>query len=300
MKNSNQKLTAVSTAFLLLAASRAVHAGEGLFSRTYTTDTTPAGTYELEQTFRSRIQRSSGDYAALDSITEIEYGVTDKFQAALYLNTGYLYARNSPDDDAPTGDTPGGFNQNRGFLQGVSLELIYRVLSPYTDPVGLAFYIEPEYNFTDPHNGLAYDKTMGMEYKAILQKNFFDDRLILAYNLTAETEFIRFQGEDTWAGELDWNNELGASYRFASNWYAGFEGRNHNEYGDFTHHEHSVFWVGPAIHYGGQKFWATAGVLYQVYGFPNGVDENGVGIGHNEFLRSHEQWELTLKIGIPF
>ncbi|HUO57813.1 MAG TPA: hypothetical protein VMV05_06515, partial [bacterium] len=75
---------------------------------------------------------------------------------------------------------------------------------------------------------------------------------------------------------------------------------NHNEYGDFTKHEHSVFWIGPAVHYGGQDFWVTLGVLGQVYGDPNGVDENGTFIGTGLFLRSHEQWEVTAKVGVPF
>ena len=291
---------------LSMAAPRSAKAGESLFSRTYTTDTQPQGTFEIEQTFRNRFERAFGTFYALDSLTEVEYGITNDLQLGLYFNSGYLYAKGSPDDDDRNGAT--GFSRKKPFVQGVSAELIYRVLNPARDPIGLAFYIEPEFNFTDKHNGLAYDKTWGIEYKVLFQKNFFDDRLVLAYNLGLEQEYIRFgsntyaggEKKQSYAGELDWNNEFAISYRVAPRLNVGWEFHNHNEYGDFTNFEHSVWWTGPAFHYATPHFWATLGVLYQIHGSPNGVDENGTFIGNSKFLRSHEQWEITLKIGIPF
>ena len=274
------------------------HAGETMFSRAYTTDTVPEGHFEIEQLARFRDQRSMGTYNALDLRSELEYGLSNKLQAALYVNSGYIHAKGAPDDDDPNGAT--GFDRTKWFLQGISAEFIYRVMSPYTDPFGLAFYIEPEYQFTDLHNGLAYNHTFGIEYRAIFQKNFLDDRLIFVYNLVLETEAISFKDDPTYNSELDWNNEIGVSYRFMPNWFAGLEGRNHNEYGNFNTHEHSVFWVGPVLHYGGPKMWATLGWLEQVYGSPSGIDENGTFIGHDLFLRSHERHEITFKVGIPF
>ena len=85
-----------------------------------------------------------------------------------------------------------------------------------------------------------------------------EDQLILVYNLILESEYFRYGGGTTpWQGEIDWNNELGATYRVGSNWYAGLEIRSHNEVGDYYSHDHSVFWAGPALHYGGARFWAT-------------------------------------------
>jgi hypothetical protein len=260
----------------------------------------------LEQTLRSRFDRAFGSYVAFDSLTELEFGITDNFQVGVYLNSGYINAHGAPDDDDPHGAT--GFSRSKPFLEGVAAEFIYRVMNPVKDPIGLAFYIEPELNFTDLHNGLQYNDSWGVEYKILLQKNFLDDRLVIAYNLVLETEWVRFanntnaDGETSqrYNGELDWNNEFGISYRFAENWYAGWEMHNHNEYGAFTNFEHSVFWTGPSLHYGGKKFWATLSVLTQVYGKPNGVDENGTFIGNGLFERSHEKWEIALKIGFPF
>ncbi len=311
-----KRFSKVLYAVLFLAGSvLPAAAGEGLFSYTYTTDTTPAGHFEFEQLIRNRNGRASGSYSAWDFSTELEYGITDNFQGAFYINTEHLDAVNTLDDDALGGDgdvVPGTptFTNHATFLQSLSFELVYRLFSPYQDGVGVALYMEPEIDFTDMHNGLPYAPSSETEYKVLIQKNFLEDKLVLAYNATAEFEFLRFgdiarnqAGPDTdvqgWQGELDFNNDFGISYRFAPDFFAGLEMHNHNEYGDFWHLEHSVFWVGPDVHYGGEGFWLTLGVLKQVYGVPNGIDESGVFIGNGEFLRSHEDLITTLKLGIP-
>ena len=284
----------------LLAAGTVAQAsaGESLFSRVYTTDTEPAGRFEIEQTVRNRNGRSMGTYSAFDYRTEFEVGVTDNFQAALYINNLTMHAKGAPDDDDPLGAT--GFRRTGNYFQGLSAEFIYRLYSPYKDGFGLALYFEPEFAQHDLHNGLAYRTSVGGEYRIIFQKNFWDDQLIFTYNLVLETEGIRFKDQKGYTGELDFNNEVGLAYRFAPSWFAGIEGRNHNEYGKFTQFEHSVYWIGPSLHYAGQRFWATLGYLRQVYGTPNGTDENGTPIGKNLFTRSHERNEITLKVAYTF
>ncbi len=299
MKSLTRLAMAGAAALLSLSASPAI-AGEGLFSRLYTTDTTPKGTFEIEQVVREREGRAFGHYDATDFRTELEYGVTDDLQVAGYLNLNRMHATGAPDDDDDLGKT--GFTRHNFTVQSVSAEFIYRVISPYKNKNGwgLAFYLEPAYDFHDLHNGLKYaPRTMELEARAIVQKNFLDDRLIIAYNLVLEAETIRFAGNPDRNSELDWNNELGASYRFKPNWYAGLEFRNHNEYGNFKKHEHSIFWAGPVLHYGGEKFWATLGYLRQFAGSP-GYDDDGDFIGGGLFTRSHEKNEITLKVAFPF
>ncbi len=287
---------------ILVICSSFALAGESLFQRAYTTETVPEGHYEIEQLVRNRTQRAYGEYSALDLRSEVEYGVTDKFQLAFYLNWEYLHAKNSPDDNYTPGDTPAGFNFDGLFVQSIAAELIYRVLSPITDPVGLAFYYEPTLMNTDLHNGQYVVNGLENEFRVLVQKNYLDDQLILVYNFGIEMEYFRYAGNDSpFQGELDWNNELGGTYRFAPNWYGGLEARNHNEFGNFWHHDHCLVWVGPVIHYGGAKFWATFGVLRQIYGNPSGLDSNNSDQGPpGFFLHSHEMTETTLKVGMPF
>jgi hypothetical protein len=285
----------------LVLASLSAHAGEGMFNRAYTTETVPQGRFEVEQMIRNRSGRSYGSYSAFDFKTEFEYGVTDQFQAAFYFNTNYMNAKDAPDDDDP-GIAAGnpGFSRNLWSVQSLSLEFTYRLLSPISDPIGLAVYMEPTYMLHDLHDGLTYDKAFENEFRIIVQKNFFDDQLILVYNMVAEFEFLRFEGQQDYKGELDWNHEIGATYRAASNLYVGFEARNHNEIGNFITHEHSLIWAGPSIHYANQNFWVTLGLMKQIWGAPNGTDANGNYIGDSLFLRSHENYEATLKFAVPF
>ncbi len=284
---------------LLPILSAPAHAGEGLFSRAYTTETVPGGHFELEQTARLRTQRAFGSYTAIDSKSEFEYGITDALQGALYVNSGYVHAVKASDDNDQQGET--GFDRNQYSLDSITMEFLYRALSPVSDPIGLAFYIEPGYIFHDFHNGDKEYNGFENEMRVIFQKNFFEDQLILVYNLVAEFEFFRYKPKDAlFTGEFDFNNEIGASYRVGSNLYAGLEARNHNEFGNFWSHDHSLVWVGPAIHYGGPKWWGTLGVLKQIYGNPNGPDGQGSFQGNHLFLHSHEEWEITAKIGFPF
>src|SRR5437764_14479641 len=53
-------------------------------------------------------------------------------------------------------------------------------------------------------------------------------------------------------------------YRFVRNWSAGLEFWNHHEFADATVHEHSAYFLGPTIHYGGERWWATLGFLHQL------------------------------------
>jgi hypothetical protein len=291
--------------FAVLCLSLSAHAGESLFGRAYTTETVPMGHFELEQAVRNRTQRAFGTYSATDFKSEFEYGVTDNFQVAFYVNTELLNANNAPDDnDVPEGDQPGGlgFSRHSFFVQSLSTEFIYRILSPVADPIGLALYYEPEWDFYDMHNGRMENGSLENEFRLLLQKDLLGDRLILVYNLVLELEYFRYGPKEThFMGELDWNNEIGATYRFASNWYAGLEARNHNELGNFWSHDHSVYWAGPVVHYGSANLWATLSVMKQVYGCPSGLDEAGSDQGPSGyFLHSHEMWESTLKVGLPF
>jgi hypothetical protein len=285
-----------------LAGTAPAFAGESLFSRVYTTETVPAGRWELTQLVRVRAVRSFGSYSAEDFKTGAEYGLTDSLQGTLYLNSGRVDAFGAPDDKDPNGAT--GFTRQQPYFQGVSAELVYRALSPARDPIGLAFAYAPGFEVQDPRQGLSW-RNVSNEYRLLFQKDFLEDQLILVYNAVAVVSFFRYVGDadvsgPNWQGALEWNNELGLTDRFASNWYGGWELRNHNKYSDFHAYAHSVYWTGPVLHYGGRRVWGTLGVLRQFYGDPNGTDSKGTFIGDGLFLRSNEAWETTMKLGLPF
>jgi hypothetical protein len=248
----------------------AAFADEPLFGFLYTTDLLPKGGMEVEQWMTWRHQKNSGSFDELEHRTEFEYGVTDKLQALLYLNYNWTQAfHNGPfgattppeqfSDFSPGPDDH--FNKSR--FVGVSGELIYRILSPYTDPIGLALYVEPTFgpNFRE------------LETRIILQKNFFDDLLTLAFNVTYAPEFRYLSdpvnGGSSWQYETDVNFGFGASYRFMPNWSAGFEILNEREFNSllFTAingESNSGYFLGPNLHYAGEKFFVTISALWQM------------------------------------
>jgi hypothetical protein len=279
-------------------------ADEPLFGFAYTTDLLPQGGMEVEQWLTWRHQKNSGSYDQLEHRTEFEYGLSDRLQAALYLNYNWTQAYHNGPFGATT--PPEQFSDfqvgpddhfNKTRFVGVSGELIYRILSPYTDFIGLAVYTEPTFgpNFREVEN------------RIILQKNFFDDLLVLTFNFTYAPEF-RYLLNDAgtaygWQEETDVNYTFGASYRFIENWAAGFEITNEHEYNSFwfNHESNSGYYLGPTIHYGGERFFVNVTALWQMPWATAHTDTvpgvlAGGYIGDNDF----ERFRLRIKAGYTF
>jgi hypothetical protein len=274
-------------------------ADEALFGYIYTTDSIPAGHWEYEQIHTVRHGKARGVYGAVDLRNEIEYGVTDRFSAAVYLNSSFLRTAHAYDAEDPSIDLA---DRSDFGINGVSFEFKYRLLSPYLDPVGLSLYAEPEMGIRDAKTGENVIER-AIEFRVILQKNFLDDTLVVASNLMLEPEWER-AGEEN-LRELFAELTLGASYRFLPKWWVGVELRNHREFPDmdFGKQEHSAFFLGPSVHYGVEKWWATVTVLPQVYGHPRalGTGSDGQEISDSfRHLAQHEKLEARLKIGINF
>jgi hypothetical protein len=276
-------------------------AGESYFSRVYSTDTIPKNHFEIKQSLRYRNDRNSGAYSAFDGRSEFEYGLQGDSQLSVVVNTGSLNASKTPDEHLLPGETA--MTRATSFVQGVALELIYRVLSPVKDDIGLAFLFQPHVDFVNPRNGLKLDNAQGCEVRLLVQKNFLDDQLSVLFNTVGNLSTTRYQDESLSTTVVNWNNELGVSYRFASSMFFGLEARSqtdHSRSQDGSSSYRATYWVGPALHYGGMRCWLTLGTLRQVYGVPSGRDDQGRENGDNLQLRANEKWETTFKIGIPF
>lgn len=297
--------------FVTAATLQVAYAGESPFGYVYTTDTHPKGSFEFEQWMTMRKGKMQGDYRLGQYRTEIEYGVTDRFQASLYWNT---YSINASANDA-AGETAGPYipesidkaqRYRRGLSHdGWSAEFIYRVLSPYADPVGLALYVEP--SFGKFKNEL--------ETKLILQKNFLDDRLVLGYNLTLAPEWEKKAADpaaDPASAEFGARTEkvtelvhtFGVSYRFAPGWSAGVEARNHHEYSGHSlkrrDREFSAWSAGPTVHYASQSWWFTATWLPQLKSARCFTDDQCAETANRRNLADLERNEFRFRFGIPF
>lgn len=290
-------------------------ADEPLFGYVYTTDTLPQGQKEVEQWLTLREGRSQGKFHTWQARTEFSYGVTDAFQLSGYLN----FARADVNHNSPSGDTStpeifadyqadpnSPFRKNR--FESASIEAIYRFMSPYTDSFGAAIYFEPSIG----------PRTVEMETRLIFQKNYLDDRLVFAANITLGQEWRYLHGDtsadpsdadfrDHWDKETDVNFGFAGSYRFTSNWSAGMELLNEREWAGLnplraSQRTNQAWYLGPTIHYGGKDYFWTLTALAQLP-----VAKDYANKGSDSFVVNgitnaddFEKYRLRFKIGMYF
>jgi len=294
---------ALATIFVMaFAAPSPVRADEPLFGFTYTTDLLPKGKFEVEQWSTTRISKATGSFWQQENRTELEYGVNDLFQFSLYTNYDSTAAYHSGPFGATTPGEPFSYDvpgpndhYRRSRFIGISGEAIYRLLSPYTHPVGVALYFEPTIGpgFIEP------------EARLILQKNFRDDRLVLGFNFTYAPEYRRLPPDTSCMclAETDVNADFGLSYRFRRNWSAGFEFFNERELNslNFTHEINSAYYVGPTIHYGGKHFFVTATFVGQLpWATTHSDTQPGAIVGGRDYDNDFEKYRVRVKFGWYF
>ena len=277
--------------------TREASAHEGIFGFVYTTETLPKGKWELEQVYQGKYGKTHGSYAHSFFRTELEYGFTDNFQGSVYINSRHVYA-NKNNSDGTTGgeDVPEGADPHKSYnkykFETVSFEGIYRLLSPYKDPFGFALYLEP---------AVGPDK-YEIEPKLLFQKNFLDDRLIVAYNFVWEMEWARNK-KSVWEHEMEFQNNLGASYRLSDNWRGGVEFQNVNKFGTFSLRdiEHNAYFLGPNVHYAQKDYWITTAVLFQLpFAHGHSEEQRGAIEGGRIFGHEREAVQLSVKMGWNF
>ncbi len=290
----------------LLATSIAANADENLFGYIKGAETMPAGAWEFDQQLTYRGDKGVGTYHAWDSKSEIEYGVTDKFNASAYIRAQSINTSGIVVDAYIPGAEHYGPR-----VSGIGTEFKYMFLSPAKDSFGLAGYLDLGYNWLDPHSGL--DKnTYTIELQMIAQKYFMEGQLVWAGNVGLESTYAhRADLSDARRASLpsdfDWpaHNEMevelkagtGLSYRFAPNWSVGAEALYEVEYETEVGPERWSIFAGPNIHYGGEKFWATFSWMPQIQGYGRPKDAQ---LDDNLQLIEKTKQEVRLKFGYDF
>ena len=272
MKHSNWfGVVALSTALL---AGPAV-ADNRIFTYTYEPETEPRGEWEFEQSITARVGRNAAvgqqDYQQWEFRTEIEYGFTDRYTAALYVNDNFERFT-----DPATGATTA---NNR--WAGISFENRYLVLDPVDHPVGLTLYLEPTYD----------GENAELEGKIIIGQRYGDWKW--AVNFTHATEWTDHFRESE--GELELT--AGVARQLTHRWSLGVEIREHNELPQYKTWENTVVFIGPVVSYRRKGWWAALSVMPQIYGanFSGNPDQNP----HLE-LEGHERLNVRLLAGFTF
>lgn len=292
---------------ICIGLSNAANAGEGLFGFLYTLDTQPTGKWEVEQRADVTHGQRTGTYNLGQYRTEVEYGVTDDLQVAGYLNMFSIdAARNYTNPDMCDGKTlpcTAGFgvpssahdssSYHRFDVDGGSVEAIWRLTNPVTSPVGVGLYLEPTLGKLED----------SIEFRVLLQSNFLDDRLIVAANLVYEPEKEKYDNAGVIRNSMG-DILYGATYRFASNWSGGLEGRFHTDHDGYYWNQRTqtANFIGPAFHYADQKWWATMAWRYQLNGkcYTDGTADCSYDGNYDRVSDNHGRNQFVFKIGFPF
>ena len=296
-----RKLRLAFCVLSLLASVIHARADEPLFGFTYTTDLLPKHKSEVEQWSTTRFTKAAGHFWLQENRTEVSYGVTDRFQLSLYNDYSSNYAYHNGPFGATTPGEPFSYDspdpdahyRNTAYISA-DVEAIYRLLSPYTHHIGVAVYSENR-------AGRDFFET---ENRLLFQKNFRDDRLVLAANFTYAPELRNERPGPLTLNEADVNLDYGASYRFMKNWSVGSELLNEREFNSWTFWKNEIndaYFVGPDIHYGGEHLFATGTFVEQMpWATTHSATVPGAVVGGRDFDNDFEKYRVRVKVGWYF
>jgi len=291
---STRIVPALACAGAALSCAQIAEAAAPDFGYVYTTDIEEPGETELTLWATDRDGKGEGHYDAQDYRIEVERGLTERFQVSGYANFAGHHVR------ASTAEFE---NVDRDLaFQGLSFEFKYQLRSPQNGRLGIALYAEPGWSRISKVTG-EHATEYELELKAILQKNFANDRLAWAANLTLEPEWER-EHEEIAPGivshetekELGIELSTGLSYRIFPRFWLGAEARYHSVYPHWTHglhRENYAVYAGPSLHYDGGEWAVTATFLPQLFGGP-------AKSGSSLELDDHEKTEFRVKISHEF
>lgn len=320
----------ISTAMLALTAlPTTVSAGENLWVYAKGTDTRPEGTFEFKLADTIRIDKNAGDHYTFHDIRpEIEYGVTDSLTVAfeaIIFDHDYDVGEDGPGPMNEAGDGTGKFDDTQ--LAGYEISMKYNVLSPYKDAFGFSYGLSYERRDKYRLDGgdIDQDSFVGT---LLFQKDFLDNTLVTVLNI--KSEFERRKAGSVVEDEFAIDISAGISYRIAPQWFAGLEFRHQSDYlnpqdkaeagntedgfdkdgytiglsktnfdlSDFrigSQHQYGNYF-GPTLHFAEQKWFVTAGVLWQISG--GGSEHADVRNGRN--WDEHEKMHIGLSYGYAF
>lgn len=216
---------------------------------TYNYETLPEGGAEVEQYVDLVPDKAVGIqsgrnvwYLASQFQTELEYGVTDRLELAVY---GAF---------APTPSSD--LYQNTSILTegtGLKERLRYRIADEGVLPIDIALYGEV----------VEYETEFELEAKIILQKRIGDLRI--AANLWAEREWYLSMNQRDWVIDPT----VGATYQITPLWNVGVDSWLRAEFPDPAPHPRPFsvgpqYYVGPAVMLDFGKIWWSTAVYARV------------------------------------
>ena len=212
----------------------AAHAGVRHFTYIYEAVTSAPGSVDVENWVTWSRTTDPQRVDEVDFRHEFEFGITDKFQASVYL-ADWFYAADP--------------EHSRFTYSDSAVELIYNLTNPVVDPLGLSIYEEIR----------AGDRVFELESKVIAQKDI--GPLILAYNATLEAVW---QGTGLEDRQGEFQQALGASYEISQRLSTGVEMLHEFVFPEWRDNQRiRNFFIGPNVSFRHRNWFVTVTALAQ-------------------------------------
>jgi len=221
----------------LSLATAPVDADNRKFTYSYETTTMAPGHREHEHWVTWKTDKDTdGSFDRFDIRHEVEWGITENFQLAVYVSDWRYEDGKSVKNDGAT-------------WQNVAVEAIYALSDPTADDLGTALYGEVKLG----------DEKFVLEGKILLQKNV--GPWVFAYNGTVEAEW---EGTHYEEDKGEFANTLGVSYQVNPSLAVGVELLHENEYEDWNTWGDDVLYAGPVVSSAQDGWWFAITPLIQV------------------------------------
>lgn len=224
----------MSLALLIQATS---YASDRKFAFSNEVTTTPPGEVEYEQYITwKKSKKTDSDFDRFEFRHEIEFGITDHLQMAIYL-ADWRY------------QDGGSVRHNRAEYRNTAVEFVYNLTNPVTDPLGLALYGEVKLG----------DEKAALEGKFLVQKDLGPWTIV--YNAIIEAEW---EGDDYEQDKGEVEQTFGVSYQFSPKFLIGAELVHEVEFDDWERTGRNVLYLGPNVSYRSKGSFVTVAPLFQV------------------------------------
>jgi len=252
-------------ASIVILSATAAFASERHFTYAYESGVLRPGAREIEPWTTFRLGRSDF-YSRLDTRIELELGLTDRLQTALYLNMK-AQVEGTADERVSTTE-----------FEGISSEWKLKLSDPVADRVGFALYGELS----------AGPAEVELEGKLILDKRV--GRFLGALNVVGEYEWgFEEPGKREKGLEVDAGGCVFVTPRLT----VGLELRSHTVFPPEGEPTRSALFLGPTVSYAKDRWWVAASVLPQIAALAGASDGN-------LDLVEHERVEVRVLVGLEF
>jgi len=231
---------------------------EHLFGFTEGSDIGARGDKELELSGHGRFGARGGRYSAVSTELEGKFTLLDNFRIA----PGFSLAHYN------IVDVPGLEDRKSGAVEGVSIEMKYRVLDRQLFPIGLTLGITPNLKRVDGASGVPIDG-YGVDFFLLADKELIPGRLFGAFNVIYDPAATQSRLTGEWTRDASLQLSGAAAAQIARGVFVGGEVRYARAYAGLGLSDlsgHALF-VGPTFYAQFSKTtWLSVGWNIQVAG----------------------------------